>query len=102
MKRRKLLNNLGMLSLFNFGSHLASVLHAQETFLAGTSIANIRLPHLTEDKNAPVVFYSPIVSSEAMLKLLVQALRQSRYQNDVLQRPRQRSKNRSDVDQASN
>ncbi|WP_346744412.1 DUF362 domain-containing protein [uncultured Turicimonas sp.] len=70
MKRRKLLNNLGMLSLFNFGSHLASVLHAQENFLAGTPIANIRLPHLTEDKNAPVVFYSPMVSSEAMLKLL--------------------------------
>ena len=59
-----------MLSLFNFGSHFASVLHAQENFLAGTPIANIRLPHLTEDKNAPIVFYSPIVSSEAILKLL--------------------------------
>ena len=70
MKRRKLLNSLGMLSLLNMDSHLASVLHAQENFLAGTPIANIRLPHLTEDKNAPNVFYSPIVSSEAMLKLL--------------------------------
>ncbi len=37
---------------------------------AGTPIADIALPNLTTDAAAPVVYYAPTVSSEAMLHLL--------------------------------
>lgn len=70
MKRRYLLNSIGTLSLLNFGGTFASKLYAQESFLSGTPIANIKLPHLTQDAKAPVVFYSPIVSPDALIKLL--------------------------------
>ncbi len=70
MKRRKLLNNLGMFSLLSFSGTLGSAVYAQENFLANTPIADLKLPHLTQDQNAPVVLYSPVVSAQAMLKLL--------------------------------
>ena len=37
---------------------------------ADTPIADITLPNLTADAAAPVVYYSPVVNSDALLRLL--------------------------------
>ena len=47
--------------------------------LKGTPIENIKLAHLTDNKDAPVVFYSPRVSPQAVLGKLCKMLDSSQW-----------------------
>ena len=67
MKRREFIYALGSgVSV----AALPTVTFGAPTVTNGTPIAGINLPHLTEEANAPIVYYSPVVSSDAMIKLL--------------------------------
>lgn len=64
LKRRQVLLAVGASVS---GLSLPALAQTADSSLKGTPIENIKLTHLTVNKNAPVVFYSPSVSPQAVL-----------------------------------
>lgn len=66
LKRRQVLLAVGASVS---GLSLPALAQTADSSLKGTPIENIKLTHLTVNKNAPVVFYSPSVSPQAVLDI---------------------------------
>ena len=66
LKRRQVLLAVGASVS---GLSLPALGQTADSSLKGTPIENIKLTHLTVNKNAPVVFYSPSVSPQAVLDI---------------------------------
>lgn len=66
LKRRQVLLAVGASVS---GLPLPALAQTADSSLKGTPIENIKLTHLTVNKNAPVVFYSPSVSPQAVLDI---------------------------------
>ena len=66
LKRRQVLLAVGASVS---GLSLPALAQTVDSSLKRTPIENIKLTHLTDNKNAPVVFYSPSVSPQAVLDI---------------------------------